>query len=141
MDEDDPWSGILSSEALSINSTANGLKGYSTFQLIFGYDIILPIKYTVDWELVRQKNQTQNNKDNIRENSKRVDHNYKVGDKVTLDNNSAFKYKTPYNRPFEIKQRFTNSTVTIQYDETKIRHNICHINTYKSDTNVEDIKC
>ena len=56
----------------------------------------------------------QNNKDNIRENSKRVDHNYKVGDKVTLDNNYALKYDTTYKGPFEITQCFTNGTVTLQ---------------------------
>ena len=33
----------------------------------------------------------QINKDRIRKNSKRVDHNYKVGDKFMLNNNAAFK--------------------------------------------------
>ena len=42
---------------------------------------------------MRHKNQMQNNKDNIRENSKIVDHDYKVGDKVMLNNNAAFKYE------------------------------------------------
>ena len=28
----------------------------------------------MDWELMRQRNQTQNNRDNIRKNSKIVDH-------------------------------------------------------------------
>ena len=51
--------------------------------------MILPIKHTVDWELVRQKNQMHSNKDNIHENSKTVDHDYKVGYKVMLDNHAA----------------------------------------------------
>ena len=33
-------------------------------------------------------NQAQIIKDNIHKNSKRVDHEYKVGDKVMLDNNA-----------------------------------------------------
>ena len=40
------------------------------------------------------------NKENIQENIKRVDHDYKVKDKVMLDNNDAFKYDTPYKGPF-----------------------------------------
>ena len=32
------------------------------------------------------------NKDNIRESGKILDHNYKVGDKLMLNNNAAFKY-------------------------------------------------
>ena len=41
---------------------------------------------------MRQKNQTQINKDNIHKNSNTVDHDYKVWDKFMLGNNDAFKY-------------------------------------------------
>ena len=54
--------------------------------------MILPIKHTAYWELIRQKNQAKINKDSIHKNSKIVDHNYKFGDKVMLTNNSDFKY-------------------------------------------------
>ena len=57
--------------------------------------MILPIKHKVDWELICQQKQTQISKDNIRKNIKRVDHDYKVGDKVILNNNADFKYETP----------------------------------------------
>ena len=40
--------------------------------------------------------QTQINKYNIRKNSKRVDHDYKVVDKVMLNNNPALKFDMPY---------------------------------------------
>ena len=43
----------------------------------------------MNWSLISQRNQTQINEDNIRENIKRVEHNYKVGDKVMLNNNTA----------------------------------------------------
>ena len=54
--------------------------------------MIIPIKHTVDWELLRQKNHNQIHKYNIRENSKRVDHDYKIGDKVMLYNDDTYKY-------------------------------------------------
>ena len=51
--------------------------------------MILPIKHKVNSELIFQKKQMQINKDNIGKNIKIVDHNYKVGDKVMITNNSA----------------------------------------------------
>ena len=66
--------------------------------------MILLIKHEVDWELIRQRNQTKINKNNILKNNKRVDHTYKVGDKVIPDNYAAYKYETPYKVSFVIKQ-------------------------------------
>ena len=68
--EDDPWLGILAPVAFEICSTENRLEFYSPGQLVFGRGMILPIKHTSDWELIRQKNQEKINKDNIRKNSK-----------------------------------------------------------------------
>ena len=68
---------------------ANRLKGYIPVQLVFGCDMILPIKHKVDRELICHQKQRHINKDNIRENIKIVDHNYKVGDKVILNNHAA----------------------------------------------------
>ena len=81
----------------------------------------------------------QISKDNICKNSKRVDHDYKVGDKAMLTNNYAFKYETPYKGTFEIIQLWTNITVTLQHGATKNRYNIRCIKAYTSDKNVEDI--
>ena len=91
--------------------------------------------------LICHQNQTQINKDNIRKNNKRVDHDYKVGDKVMLTNKSILKYETPYKVPFGITHYWTNGTVTLQCGTIKIRYNIRRIKPYTSDTNVEYIKC
>ena len=55
---------ILAAISFVIFSTKYTLKGYNLGQFIFGRDIILPIKYNTDQELINQKNQAQNNKDN-----------------------------------------------------------------------------
>ena len=70
VDEDDPWLGILAAAEFDILSTTNRLKTYIPGQLIFGRDMILPIKLTMDWELIRQENQAQVNKYNIHKNIK-----------------------------------------------------------------------
>ena len=42
VDKDDPWSGILATTMFVIFSTENRLKVYSTYQLVFGNDMIIP---------------------------------------------------------------------------------------------------
>ena len=79
------------------------------------------------------------NKDNIYENTKRVDLDYKVRDKVMLNNSAAYEYETPYKVPFLIMKYFTNVTVTLQCGGIQIMHNIHRIKPYKSDTKVQDI--
>ena len=89
VDKDDLWLGIFSAASFLIISTTNKLIGYSLEQLVFGRDMIIPIKHKVDWELICRKNKTQINKDNTRKNIKRFDHDYKVRDKFMLNNHSA----------------------------------------------------
>ena len=66
IDKYDPWSRISAAAEFEIISTTDRIKVYGPGQLIFGRDMILPIKNTVDWELMRQQNQTQINKYYIR---------------------------------------------------------------------------
>ena len=77
----------------------------------------------------------QINKYNIRKNIKIVDHYDKVGDKVVITNNAAYKYGTPYNGPSLIAQCWTNGMVTLQYGPKQIRYNIRRIKPYTYDTN------
>ena len=102
VDKDEHWSGILAAAEFAIISTENRLKGYSPGQLVFSREIILPIKYTVDWELIHQWKQIKINKNSIRKNSKIVERNYKVRNKVILNNNDVLRYETPYKVPFEL---------------------------------------
>ena len=55
----------------------------------------------------------QINKDNIRKNRNRVDHDYKVVDKVMINNYAAYRYETPYKIPFMKKWCWTNVMDTI----------------------------
>ena len=113
VDKNDPWTGILAAAAFVICSKIKRQKGYSLGQLIFGRDMIIPIKHRVDWELILQKKQTQINRDNTRDNKHRVDYGYKVGNKFMLTKHTAYKFETPYKGPFVITQCFTNITVKL----------------------------
>ena len=50
VDENDPWTGILDAGAFVIRLTTSRQKGYSPGQLVFFRNMILPIKYRVDWD-------------------------------------------------------------------------------------------
>ena len=84
------------------------------------------------------KNQTQINKDNIRKNKIQVDHGYKVGDKVILNNHAANKYETPHKEPFVITRCFNNGRGNLQCGPKHFRYNIRQNKPYKYDTNVEE---
>ena len=108
----------MASAAFATQSTTNMQNGYSPFQFIFGYDIILPIKHRVDWQLIRYQKQTQVNKYNTRKNRHRVDYDYKVGDKVMITQHTAYKYKTPYIGPFVITKFWTNGMISLKIGAT-----------------------
>ena len=64
VDEDDSWTSILAAAAFVLFSKTNTQKCYTPGQLIFGRDIILPIKHRVYWELINKQIQTKTNRDN-----------------------------------------------------------------------------
>ena len=84
--------------------------------------MILPIKHTVGWELLRRRKQTQINRDNSHENKHKVDYDYKVVDKAILINHTLYKYESPYKGPFFITRCFINGTVMLQYGAIQIKY-------------------
>ena len=67
--------------------------------------MILPNNHIVKWRLLRQRKQAQIDKDVIRENSTRVDHNYRIGDwvmvrgKMTLNMKHHLKVRMKFFKP------------------------------------------
>ena len=65
------------------------------------------------------------NKDVARENTTRIDHNYRVGYKVMTKIRSAYKYETPFRGPYEKFWTWTNGKVTLRTRAvTKIINNL-----------------
>ena len=86
-------------------------------QLVFGRDAILNTKFEADWQHIKPRKQHIINKNNARENSKRIPHEYKNNDKVLID----IRYKTkgkyamnPYKGPYKIIKVDNNGTVAVQ---------------------------
>jgi transposase InsO family protein len=65
MDEKDPWGQFLTSAAYEIRSTFCTTLKAIPGQLVFGRDMVLPIKFKTDWGAIkkqRQKEMGHNNK-------------------------------------------------------------------------------
>ena len=76
-------------------------------QLVFGRDMLLPIQIKSDWAGIRQRKQDIINANNRKENAKRIEHKYRVGEKVLLENQDLF----PNCPPQEI---LTNEVIRIK---------------------------
>jgi hypothetical protein len=55
MDEKDPWGPFLASSAYAIRSTFHTALKATTGQLVFGRDMVMPIKFMADWGAIEQK--------------------------------------------------------------------------------------
>ena len=81
IDEEDPWSGIPAAAMLSICATVSTTTTYTPMQMVFGRDAILNIQHTVDWKMVKKRQQDLIHKNNERENSQRIKYIYTPGEK------------------------------------------------------------
>ena len=75
--------------------------------------MILNIQHIANWEYIKQRKQNNINLNNKRENSKRKEHVYQVGDKVLLSRGTENKHEAPYQGPFDILQVNDNGTVRL----------------------------
>jgi hypothetical protein len=127
MDDKDPWGPCLSSAAYAIRSTFHTILKATPGQLVFGRDMVLPVKIMADWggaiEPQRQKEMGRNNR---RGNSSRISHDYKLGDKVLLKKPGKHlrKLKAPKTGPHTLAAIHTNGTLCIQKVKVNERVNI-----------------
>ena len=54
LDEDDPWSGILSAMDFAVRSTYHTTPKSTPGKLVFGRDMILNNQFIADWEVFRE---------------------------------------------------------------------------------------
>ncbi len=130
LDDEDPWKGILAATAFAIRSTLHTTLKKTPGQLVFGRDMIFNIQHQADWELIKQRKQTRINQNNQRENSKRIPHQYQVGDKVLLSRGTENKMETPFSGPHEILGVNNNGTVRLKVGCVEDLYNIRRIKPY-----------
>ena len=134
LDENNPWTALLASISFSMRATHHTTIGASPAQVVFGRDMIHPLQYTAGWDLIKNRKQQVIDKSNVRENSKRVPYNYKVGQKVLIVNSDIQrKLDCPTQGPFEVLAVHPeNGNVTLKRGCVEERINIRRLKPYLS---------
>ena len=100
MDPEDPWGGVLAAAMFALRATYHTTTQATPMQLVFGRDAILNTTFQANWKYIKDRKQKLIHKNNKRENSKRIPHEYKIHDKVLLDlGDIKGKYKEKYEGP------------------------------------------
>ena len=132
LDEADPWTPFLAATAFAIRSTYHTTLGATPAQSVFNRDMILPITFKADWMAIQQRRQKEINRNNARENKRRIPHNYKVGDLVSKRRPGILpKLRRKRDGPFEVIAVFDNGTVHIRRGAVTERLNIRRLNPYQ----------
>ena len=114
-DNIDPFGSILASVAWAIRASYNSATQATPAQLVFGRDMMFNISSLINWKEVSIRKKQIVDKANLRENHKRIDFDYEVGQKVyVITDGIQRKLDRPKKGPFEIMEVFTNGTVRSQ---------------------------
>jgi hypothetical protein len=99
---------------------------------IFGRNMLFNNPFIAGWNKIGDYRQRETDLNMTRENSKQVDYDYKVGDKVLLTEEGILcKAESPYSKkPWTITIIHTNGTIRIQYGTKLERLNIRRVTPF-----------
>jgi transposase InsO family protein len=89
LDKKDPWTPFLQAACFAVRSTYHTTLGATPAQLVFGQDMMLPIKFKANWTAIQQRRLQEVQRNIKSKNMKRIPHIYEVGDKVRVANAMA----------------------------------------------------
>jgi hypothetical protein len=95
--------------------------GLTPGEMVFRFDTIMDVPILVDLAVLRDRRQGLVDEATRRENAKRFDFNYTVGQEVYVKEHDPDKLQPCATGPFPITQVFTNGTVEIQVKRFNIR--------------------
>ena len=107
---------FLDNAAWAIRSTYHTVLKASPGAAIFGHDMLFNIPFIANWNKIGDYRQRQNNLNTARKNSKQVNYDYKIGNKVLLTQKGILcKAESPYSKePWTITTIHINGTIRIQ---------------------------
>jgi hypothetical protein len=127
MDESDPWSGILSAAAWAVRSACHATLQSTPGQSVFGRDMIWDTAHVADWQHIKQREQMLIDKNNKRENAKRIDCDHAVGNSILKIKAGTLKMEQPREGRFNVIRARTDGTVATQKGPVEERLNIRQI--------------
>ena len=82
--------------------------------LVFNRDMMIDVPLLADLDAIRGRKQQLIDANLIRENKKRIDYNYKVGDRVWIKHYDPTKMDSRLHGPYHITRIYVNGTVDVQ---------------------------
>ncbi len=126
---------FLDNAAWAIHSTYHTVLKASPGAAIFGQDMLLDIPFVSDWHKIGQQRQSLTDRGNQLKNTKRIDYDYKFGDKVLVINEGILrKAESTYGKePWTITTVHTNGTIRIQHGTKMKRLSIRRVEPFTDD--------
>ena len=123
---------FLDNAAWAIRSTYHTVLKASPGAAIFGRDMLFDIPFVADWYKIGEHRQLLTDRNNERENKRRIDYDYKVGDKVLVIKDGILrKSESKYGKePWTITTVHTNGTIRVQCGTKSERINIRRVTPY-----------
>jgi hypothetical protein len=93
------------------------------------------IPFVADWKQIGDYRQNQTDHSNKREHNKRVDYDYKVGDKILFQNDGILRKAESIwkKEPWTITIVHTNGTIRIQWGTKSERINIRRVTPFSEE--------
>ena len=127
----DPWGEVLSSVAWAIRASYHSTLQATPAQLVFGRDMLFNMKKVINWRLITENKRKQIVRDNARENTGRIPHQYQIGDEVLrLKRGVRRKHAKRKTNPYRVKKVHANGTVTIAQGAKRQTISIRNIEPY-----------
>ena len=126
---------VLTDAAWAIRSTYHTVLRATPGAAIFGRDMMFDIPYIADWKKIGDYRQHQSDLNNWRENQKRIEHDYKIGEKVLVRKEGIIrKAESKWHKdPWTIVTVHTNGTIRVQRGNKSERLNIRRVKPFFED--------
>jgi transposase InsO family protein len=132
LDKKDPWTPFLQAACFAVRSTYHTTLGATPAQLVFGRDMMLPIKFKANWTAIQQRRLQEVQRNNKSENMKRIPHNYEVGDRVSKTRPGIQpKLSSKRDGPYDVIAVYDNGTIRIRCGPTEELINIRRVTPFK----------
>jgi hypothetical protein len=124
---------FLADAGWAIRSTHHTVLNASPGAAIFGQDMLFDISFIADWKTIGEHRQRLTDRNTDRENSGRIDYDYKVGQKIHVQNEGILcKAQSIWqNDPWTITTVHTNGTITVQCGNKLERLNIKRVKPFE----------
>lgn len=122
---------FLTNAAWAIRSTHHTVLQSTPAAAVFGRDMLFDIPFQTDWAAVGRRRQELVDRNSARENARRIDYDYRIGQKVLLRLDGILRKAQDRKKgPYVITDVFTNGTVRIQRGTWSERLNIRRIEPF-----------